>query len=36
MDRTVAPEVKRILKKRVGSYSLSVSNTNRDIYKIND
>lgn len=36
MDRTISPEVKRILRKRVGSYSLSVSDTNRDIYKIND
>lgn len=32
MDRTVAPEVKRILKKRVGSYSLSVPQTNRGVY----
>ncbi len=32
MDRTVSPEVKRILKKRVGSYSLYVSHTNRGVY----
>lgn len=33
VDRTVAPEVKRILKKRVGSYSLAVSDTRRDMYR---
>lgn len=32
MDRTIAPEVKRILSKRVGSYGLTVSQTRRGVY----
>jgi hypothetical protein len=31
-DRTVAPEVKRILRNRVGSYSLRVADTHRGMY----
>lgn len=33
MDRTVSPEVKRILKKRVGGYALFVSDTHRGMYR---
>lgn len=32
MDRTIAPEVKRILKKRVGSYGVNVLDTRRGVY----
>jgi len=31
-DRSVAPEVKLLLKKRVGSYSVNVTDTNRGMY----
>jgi hypothetical protein len=32
VDRTVSPEVKRILSKRLGSYNLSLSQTRRGVY----
>lgn len=33
VDRTVAPEVKRILSKRVGSYNVATSDTRRGAYR---
>lgn len=30
-DKTVSPEVKRILKKRVGTYNITITDTNRGV-----
>lgn len=32
-DRTLAPEVKQILRKKVGSYGITVGNTFRGVYE---